>query len=322
MKKKLALIILILIVISGIFIFLNRNNQETSFSVSGSVEMDKADISFRVPGIIQNIYFYEGQNVSKENTIISLDKDVYLLNHDISEIDLKLSEIKLKELKNGSRLEDIKKAQIEMNKSKINAETLESEFNRSKRLFNTKSISESNFDKIKNQFNIADSIFKQSQLNFELVKQGVRYEVIEYNEAIVKKAQKSLESAKLNLSYTELKAPFSGIISNIYCDTGENTIPGQTVVSIINPKNTWIRTYIPETMLSNISLGMEVKIKLDSVNDNVLIGNLSYISEEAEFTPKSVYTKEVRNKFVYNIKIRVNNENYMLKNGMPCSVIF
>ncbi|MCK9225454.1 MAG: HlyD family efflux transporter periplasmic adaptor subunit, partial [Candidatus Muirbacterium halophilum] len=220
------------------------------------------------------------------------------------------------------RLEDIKKAQIEMNKSKINAETLESEFNRSKRLFNTKSISESNFDKIKNQFNIADSIFKQSQLNFELVKQGVRYEVIEYNEAIVKKAQKSLESAKLNLSYTELKAPFSGIISNIYCDTGENTIPGQTVVSIINPKNTWIRTYIPETMLSNISLGMEVKIKLDSVNDNVLIGNLSYISEEAEFTPKSVYTKEVRNKFVYNIKIRVNNENYMLKNGMPCSVIF
>lgn len=322
MKKIIIITLVLTVIILSLITFIRKSIfTQQNFIVSGNVEMDRADISFRIPGIIRDIFFDEGSVIRKDQIIMNIDSDVYRIAAEISEKDLRLAQTRLLELKNGSLPEEINKSDIEVSKNLVNFETMKSEYERSERLFKSNSISESSFEHMKNQFRTAEAMYKQSLLNNELIKKGPREEIITYNRIMVEKLEKILEKELLNLSYTELKAPFDGIISGIYADTGENTVPGKITASVINPDNTWIRTYVPEKILAQVRTGQEVIVRIDS-QQKTLKGILSFISEEAEFTPKSVHTPEERSKFVYMVKIRVQNEGNILKNGMPCEVIF
>jgi len=79
----------------------------------------------------------------------------------------------------------------------------------------------------------------------------------------------------------------------------------------------WLRAYIEETDLGLVKLGCQVNIRSDTYPDKVYPGRVSFISSQAEFTPKSIQTKKERVKLVYRIKIDIPNPNIELKPGMP-----
>ena len=79
----------------------------------------------------------------------------------------------------------------------------------------------------------------------------------------------------------------------------------------------WVRAYISETDLGRVIVGQAVKIRNDSFPDKGYAGKVSFISSEAEFTPKNVQTNKERVKLVYRIKIAVENTTLELKAGMP-----
>ena len=75
--------------------------------------------------------------------------------------------------------------------------------------------------------------------------------------------------------------------------------------------------YIRETELGEVKLGQKAEISIDTYPDKVYSGKVIYISPEAEFTPKNIQTKEERTKLVFAIKIKIENPNFELKDGMP-----
>ncbi|MBF0224629.1 MAG: efflux RND transporter periplasmic adaptor subunit [Desulfobacterales bacterium] len=167
----------------------------------------------------------------------------------------------------------------------------------------------------------AEASLIQAKSEYSLVKTGPRKEKIAQARAQVKIAEASVNQAKLQLTYTELSSPMDGIVLSKSSESGEFLNPASPVVIVGDIKKPWLRAYITAKSLGKIKFGDKVKVKTDSFPDKTYNGVISFISNQAEFTPKAVQTFEERVKLMYRIKINVENSNGELKPGMPADAI-
>jgi len=274
---------------------------------------------------------------------------------------LQQSRAKLDELQTGSRAQEIANAEAQLDlalagsKAALSQLALaKSDIERYEELFEAGVVSESEYERMQTQHETAEGAFNQSraavksaeealslvregprteQLNYaraavnqaeaayRLVKSGPREETIEQATAQVNIAKEALKQAKQQLEYTRLYAPFDGVVLSKAAEQGEYLNPGSPVVTIGSLDKVWLRAYINETDLSRVSLGTKVDVTTDTYPDKVYMGSISFISSEAEFTPKSVQTQDERVKLMYLVKIELDNPNYELKPGMPADCI-
>ncbi|PLX31038.1 MAG: secretion protein HlyD, partial [Ignavibacteria bacterium] len=117
----------------------------------------------------------------------------------------------------------------------------------------------------------------------------------------------------------EIVSPLDGRVLVRYTDAGELLAPGSPVCEIADLSDMWTKIYISETQLHMVKLGQHVKVRIDG-SDDVLAGTVSWISSTAEFTPKTILTEETRTSLVYPVKVRVPNNDQLLKIGMPVTV--
>ena len=82
----------------------------------------------------------------------------------------------------------------------------------------------------------------------------------------------------------------------------------------------WIRAFVPETLLSRVAPGTEVRIITDEQAGKTYRGRVGYVSPQAEFTPKTVETPELRTQLVYRVRIRVENPDAGLRQGQPVTI--
>ena len=127
----------------------------------------------------------------------------------------------------------------------------------------------------------------------------------------------TLDLAVTRLSFADLTSPIDGFILTKSAEAGEVVPAGATIFTAADLKNTWLTAYINETELGRVKLNQEVDIKTDTYPGKTYKGRISFISQEAEFTPKQIQTTEERVKLVYRIKIQVDNTDLELKPGMP-----
>ena len=144
---------------------------------------------------------------------------------------------------------------------------------------------------------------------------------------MIKAAQFRVEQAKAALRVTEERlsntiifAPMTGVLFTKNVEIGEVITPGTPVYTIGDLEKPWIKVYIKENQLGLVKLGQKAHVTIDSYPGKVYEGAVAHISSEAEFTPKTIQTKEERVKLVFGLKIRVKNQNGELKPGMPADV--
>jgi HlyD family secretion protein len=126
-----------------------------------------------------------------------------------------------------------------------------------------------------------------------------------------------LELAKTRLGFADLASPLDGFVLVKSSLAGEVIQPGTPVFTAIDLHNIWVTAYINETDLGKVKLNQEAYVVTDTYPGKKYKGRVSFISSEAEFTPKFIQTQEERVKLVYRIKVRVDNESLELKPGMP-----
>jgi HlyD family secretion protein len=127
--------------------------------------------------------------------------------------------------------------------------------------------------------------------------------------------------AQDDLKESRLTAPFNGFVSVKDVEEEEYVQAGAPVLTLARLDRLWVKTYISETDLGKIRIGREAQVISDTFPDKVYVGHVTYISQEAEFTPKNVQTYEERTKLVYRIKVSLDNRNQELKAGMPVDVL-
>ncbi len=135
--------------------------------------------------------------------------------------------------------------------------------------------------------------------------------------ANVDAAKAKLGLDQVTLTYTTLRAPFTGVISVREAELGQLAGPGVAIFTLDDLDHIWLRAYVNETDIGKVRLNEAVDVTTDSYPGKVYHGHISFISPEAEFTPKTVETHAERVTLVYRVRIDIANPTHELLPGMP-----
>lgn len=135
--------------------------------------------------------------------------------------------------------------------------------------------------------------------------------------ANVDKLRASLELTSTRLGFTDLISTLNGYVLVKSALVGEVVQPGAPVFTAIDLNNIWVTAYLEERDLGRVKLGAPAYVMTDTYPGKKYNGKVSFISSQTEFTPKYIQTSEERVKYVYRIKVRVDNSSLDLKPGMP-----
>ncbi|MDD2680064.1 MAG: efflux RND transporter periplasmic adaptor subunit [Candidatus Omnitrophica bacterium] len=135
--------------------------------------------------------------------------------------------------------------------------------------------------------------------------------------ASIKQLRASLELANTKLGWADLASPLDGYVLVKSALPGEVVQPGSPVFTAVNLDDLWVTAYINETDLGKVKLGQKAYVETDTYRGKKYNGRVSFISSQTEFTPKYIQTNEERVKYVYRIKVKVDNASLDLKPGMP-----
>jgi len=265
------------------------------------------------------------------------------------------------ELTRGSRAQEIESARSDLNTAKSAQKSAlaqltraKEEFDRFSILYKEKNVSQRDFELYRTQYEVAKNsvsqagssvniaqqalslrregprseqidkakaALTQAEAEYALVKAGPRKEQIEQARALADEAMEKLNQARLQLAYTELFAPMDGVILSRSAEPGEFLNPSTPVLTLGDLSHPWLRAYISEKDLGRIKLKATVTVSTDSYPGKTYSGILSFISSQAEFTPKSVQTFEERVKLMFRIKVELPNPDGELKPGMPADAM-
>ncbi|HVW71462.1 MAG TPA: efflux RND transporter periplasmic adaptor subunit [Steroidobacteraceae bacterium] len=136
------------------------------------------------------------------------------------------------------------------------------------------------------------------------------------------RANEAAAAAKLALDqvvlgYATLRAPFDGVISVREAERGQLAGPGVAIFTLDDLDHVWLRAYGNERDIGRIRLSESADVTTDSYPGKIYHGRISFISPEAEFTPKTVETNAERVTLVYRIRIDISNPTHELLPGMP-----
>jgi len=263
------------------------------------------------------------------------------------------AEARYQSLKSGSRLEEIRAAKAALDRATAEYNKRRLDYERMKRLVERKIISDSDFETARTGYEAAKAGVESAQEQYNLVQAGPRQETVEEGRALLSGSNASLNVAKTgllevqkmkldldalraqmaqaeamhalardDLAETVILAPMAGFITVKNVEQGEFVQMGAPVVSLVKLDRVWVKVYVPETRLGHVRLGQSAEVTTDSFPEKKYPGVISFISPEAEFTPKNVQTQEERVKLVYRIKVSLDNQNQELKPGMPVDIRF
>jgi HlyD family secretion protein len=149
----------------------------------------------------------------------------------------------------------------------------------------------------------------------------VRPEEIQAAEARLAQAQASADLLRKTIADCTITAPAGGIVTHKAVEPGELVVQGATLVTLAELDSVYVMIYVTEKELGRVKLGGPAEVKIDSFPDKVFEGTITYISSEAEFTPKNIQTKEDRVKLVFGVKVEIENREGFLKPGLPADAV-
>jgi HlyD family secretion protein len=136
-------------------------------------------------------------------------------------------------------------------------------------------------------------------------------------ETLYRMAKAGYEQINAAIGNAVIASPIDGVVLEKNLEIGEIAFPGTPVLTVADIQDTWIKIYVSEPQLGQVKLGQKAIITVDSFPDRKFSGTVVSISNRAEFTPKTIQTKDERVKLMFAVKISVPNQDQSLKPGMP-----
>lgn len=274
-------------------------NGEKKSDAFGNFEAVETIVSSETPGKLLSMEVKQGDQLETGGLIAQIDTTEIILKKLQTEAQLVASETKKQNVT----------AQINVLKEqKKNVQTTQQ---RIAKMFADQAATQQQMDDINGQLNVLDKQVSATNTQFQLI--ASEMEVV----------KRQLDLLNEQLTKCQIKSPNKGTVLETYLETGELATPGKPVLKMADLSNLELKVYVSGAQLSNVKLGNEVKVLIDSGAKEMqsLSGKISWISSESEFTPKIIQTKEERVKLMYAVKIVVPNDG-SLKIGMPGEVVF
>jgi HlyD family secretion protein len=296
MNKRTYLIVLAMLVIAC-------NTSDTQFDATGNFEADETIVSAEANGKLLQLSIEEGLDVKAGQQVGLIDT---------IQLHLKKKQLEYSIAAVLAKKPDIAK-QLSSIREKIDFTTKEKA--RFERLLKDDAATQKQVDDLNSQLEVLQREYSALQSSLQISTNSFTKETLPL--------QAQIDQLNDQIEKSKIVAPKDGIVLAKYSEEGEVAMTGKALykmadVSIIN-----LRAYISGTQLPGLKIGQEVKVMVDANADayNEFKGKIIWIADKAEFTPKTIQTKEERANLVYAIKIAVPNDG-SLKIGMYGEVLF
>jgi HlyD family secretion protein len=317
----LALIIVLAMLATYLWRQRGANDPSAAFSLSGNVDVHQVELAFRVSGRIAAVKVQEGDKVSAGQVLAELDPVPFRTDVDSAKADLAQAQAQLDKTRRGFRVEEVAQARANVAQRAADLENAQVTLRRQQQLVAAGLVTHQQIDDAQARVHMSEAALASSRQQLALELRGSRIEDIEAQEATVAAAQARLQKAQTALADTTLLAPSKGIISVRARELGAIVQAGQTVYTLTLNDPVWIRAYVSQPRLGRIKPGMPVRVTVDSMPGRQYEGTVGFISPEAEFTPKTVQTEQVRDDLVYRIRVIASDPDNVFRQGMPVTVL-
>ncbi len=287
-----------------------RNDEENLFAGSGVIEATEILVSAETQGRLINIFFDEGDYLYKDAVIAEIDVERIELQKEVASADMT-------ELNWSEKVIDKEIAVAEelVSQASISLDNVQKTRDRMSNLYKQNAATKENLDKAETELSLCISKLHTTEKQLDEVK----------TRAASLHAKREKIEANLRLLDSMIKdgkviCPHDGIMIEKYVENGEIVNFGIPICKIADLSTVWLKIYVGEEMLGNLAIGGMAVINVDSHPERNFDGRITWISQNAEFTPKNVQTKDSRVDLVYAIKITMENPEGIFKIGMPADV--
>lgn len=285
--------------------------------VTGTIEATQVDVSVKITGRIVERLVKEGDRVTRGQVLVRLDDSELAADVKRLEAALRAAQATLRDLEKGARPQEIEDARAAVSSVEATRTMTEREYQRTEQLFKQNLIAAQDVDRARQAYEVAKAQERSARERLALVLEGPRPDQIDAARWQVTQAEAALAQARSRLREAIVVSPIDGVVLRKNLEVGETANPGVPILTLVDPKDVWLRAYVPETEVGRLKVGEPARVRVDAFPDRVFTGRLIEIGSEAEFTPRNVQTKKERVNLVFRIKIQIDNPDGLLKPGLP-----
>lgn len=289
----------IYLITATLLIFGSCKNNSTETDAYGNFEAIETVISAETAGKVINMNVKQGDIIEEGQLVAVIDTNTLILSKNQLSAQINAGLTKKQSVAAQANV---------LKEQRKNAEITQQ---RLAKMYAENAATKQQIDDINGQINVIDKQIIATNAQQQII--GSEIEVIRKQESIL--LDQIRKSAILS--------PAKGTVLETYLEKGELATPGKPILKMADISVLELKVYVSGSQLANVIIGNDAKIYFDSgsTDNKHIIGKISWISSESEFTPKIIQTKEERVKLMYAVKIRVENDG-RLKIGMPAEVVF
>ncbi|HET8578853.1 MAG TPA: efflux RND transporter periplasmic adaptor subunit [Methylomirabilota bacterium] len=286
-------------------------------SVTGTIEALQVDVSAKIASRIVARPVKEGDRVTAGQVLARLDDAELVADVRRQEAAVRTAQATLRDLRAGPRQEEIEDARAALQSAEATRWMTERDFRRAEELSRKALIATQEVDKARQAYDVAAAQERSARQRLNLLLAGSRPDQIEAARHQLAQAEQALAIARSRLKEMVILSPLDGLVLRKNLEVGEMANPGVSILTLMDPKQIWVRAYVPEEEIGRIKIGDAARVAVDAYPGRAFAGHIIEIAAEAEFTPKNVQTKKERVNLVFRIKIALDNPEGILKPGMP-----
>jgi HlyD family secretion protein len=298
--------------------------------VSGHVEATEVQVSAQVGGHIVDLRVAEGDRVAAGDLVAHLDTRDSELALERARAERQQADAQLRLLRAGSRPEDIRQAAAQYQAANAEVAAAEADLVAADAdLARFEALLQSNAgsrkqrddalarrDVTRGRVLAARERARAAEETLARVRAGARPEEIDAAAARLAIANAEIATLEKRVADATVSAPSAGIVTEKLAERGELLAPRTPVVVITDLDHAWADVFVDEPAVPRLRLGQPATLYTDAGGDGIA-GKVTFISPQAEFTPRNVQTAEDRSRLVYRVKVSVDNRKGVLKQGMP-----
>ena len=292
MKTKIYLLLLPLL-------FAACNGNEDGSDAYGNFEAKEVIVSAEAQGKIMEFNIEEGQTIKKGQFLGYIDTVA---------LSIQREQLLAQKSAVASKMTNVKAQIAVLNEQKS---VLETEVERVKKLYDDNAATKQQLDDVNGKMDVLKKQIDATKTQINSISREMNV------------VDKQVKLVNEKISKSKIINPINGTVLEKYLEEDEIAIPGKALYKIARLDEIELRVYVSGAQLPNVKIGQKVKVFIDKDKETnqEYPGEVFWISDQAEFTPKIIQTKEERVNMVYAVKIRVKNDGKK-KIGMPGEVVF
>lgn len=299
-----------------------KTADDGTIHLNGRIEAPTVDLGPKVPGRVIEVLVREGDRVQAGALLVRLDLGETSIAVEREQAGVRSAQARAADLAAGTRASEVAVIEAEVADRRATLSLAEKEAERQRFLLERKVGTRRDYDRARTDLARARAALRASQERVQVAREGSRVNQTRAAQAETERAQATLKQSVAVAREGEVRAPADGIIVHRLAEPGQLVAAGQPAVTMAFANRLYVRTFIPETKLGKVKMGMPARVTVDAFPNREFAARITEISPDAEFTPKAVETKSERVNLVYGAKADLDRGwNEPLVPGQPAEVI-